>query len=431
MDDARFQSLISRIQNAQDNVNALRQSCRAKSTQLETRSSQASDTSQYPASAPPALGMFQPPSSGSIPRELTYMEGVQTLSRDATLAKSGCALSINWPAAVSATPQLEDARTLLSSLTSASWRILYDKFCRFYCNDLPFLCPSTILEPTRISNLSTESTHSSRSSSSPWGPNLLRLGMVALTIRHCKDSWRCIISGHDRDSRTAEYMSAHCASLAMLSLSEQHRLSRETTLEEVQGKLFLSSYHWSTCQWSKARRLLKDAMLGMHQLKSLSEGSEKSEKRSLSAAMAFEAGLMGLTTRVPDRQQFISGNSKELLRRTLWSCCILDIKFSLGQNRVRLSHDVRLLPNLPLAEDVSTEDKPSVPTGSGSNTSQKRSFNSYSCPNYIADGVSSPNVTLSLSGDPQKSEQNPLSWYVRALDLLGRITAWDFAEGRK
>ncbi|KAM0703110.1 hypothetical protein Q7P35_009048 [Cladosporium inversicolor] len=309
MNEAHFQSLMDRIQSAQDKANALRRSGRAQSTQSEVRSSRTPDTSQSATSAPPAFEMFQPPSSNSIRHGSARVEITDTVSPDAVFAQSERAQTVGYPTRVDLTPRLEDTHELLSSFTSASWGILYDKFCKFYCNDLPFLCPSTIVGPPRTLDTSNGPTCSVRDSKPLRGSDLLRLCMVALTIRHCKGDWRYVITGHDQDLRTSEQISAHSASLAMLLLSELHRHSHDTTLEEVQGKLFLSSYHWSICQWSKARRLLNDAMLGMYQLRMLSEDSIKAKGETMSAAMVFEARLMGLDMQVPDREKFISGNT--------------------------------------------------------------------------------------------------------------------------
>lgn len=429
MNATHFQSLMDRIQSAQDNINALRSSRRAQSTHSEVRSSRTPDTSQSATSAPPAFEMFQPPSSNSIRHESARVEGTETVTPKAAIAQSERAQTVGYPTEVDLTPRLEDTHELLSSFTSASWRILYDKFCKLYCNDLPFLCPSTIVGPPRTLDKSNEPTCPVRDPKPLRGSDLLRLCMVALTIRHCKDDWRYVIAGHDQDLRTSEQISAHFSSLAMLFLSELHRHGHDTTLEEIQGKLFLSSYHWSVCQWSKARRMLNDAILGMYQLRMLSEDSIKAKGEAMSAAMVFEAKLMGLDMQVPDREKFISGNTKELLKRTLWSCYILDIKFSLGQNRMRLSHDVRLFSSLPLVEDGFPEDtspKPTIP-----HPDQSTPLGPQGTSRCTIDDTSGPGTILGSPRDPQELEQNPLTWYVRALDLLGRITAWNYADGRR
>lgn len=428
MDEAPFRLLMNRIQNAQDNVDALRRSRSAQSTQSEVKSSWTPDAPQSAASAPPAFEMFQPPSSGSILHGPGLLEQTGTLMRNATFAQFERAQTPERSIVVNATTQLEDAYELLSSLTPASWRILYDKFCKFYCNDLPFLCPSAIVAPPRRPDSSIEPKCPVRDPRSLQGSDLLRLGMVTLTIRHCKDDWRYVIAGHDQDSRSGEQISAHCASLAMLSLSDLHRHGLDITLEEIQGKLFLSSYHWSTCQWTQARRLLNDAMLGMHQLRMLSEDTIKAKGKTISAAMALEARLMGLEMQLPDREKLISGNLRELFKRTFWSCYILDIKFSLGQNRMRLSHDLRLLPSLPLVEDDFFED--TSPGSVVSHTNQETPPTSHGTPSRSVNDASGPDTIKASLRDPQEFEQNPLTWYVRALDLLGRITAWNYAEGR-
>jgi hypothetical protein len=219
---------------------------------------------------------------------------------------------------------------VISMILPSGWQVLCDHFRKTYSADLPFVHFPTFLEfSTRIQHAIY--THDLNSSADKldgltFDSKVLLLSFLALTLRHCGVDFDKHKSIEGRDHDNLE-LSAQCARLALLSLANCSLRRHDETIRSVRARLMLAAYQWSVCWCTKARYLLSEAYLVGQEMNIVQEPCERHAQEPISVAMSFEAELLGVTVAqdVSHDRYLESDLETETVRRTFWSCHLLDL----------------------------------------------------------------------------------------------------------
>jgi len=253
-----------------------------------------------------------------------------------------------------------------SLLTPKIWTELFDIYQLHFSTDLPFLHPPTFLKPLRQSSLAVPQTTTdfgspandrNASSAMPPLPPVLLLAFLALTSRFHPH----LVVHHSPPSSNrpsnplvaAEYYAA--AARARLSGEAGDGLGMPT-LERTQTLLMLALHEWGMCQGAKAWISLGVAVRSAQVLGLQYEQELDDEPLARSLALSSEAQHMGIQ---PKRRESRTPNAtsksdsfiqQEILRRTFWSCFVLDRYMSSGKYRPQMLHVKEIRIQLPSSE---------------------------------------------------------------------------------
>jgi hypothetical protein len=323
---------------------------------------------------------------------------------------------------------------VISMILPSGWQVLCDHFRKTYSADLPFVHFPTFLEfSTRIQHAIY--THDLNSSADKldgltFDSKVLLLSFLALTLRHCGVDFDKHKSIEGRDHDNLE-LSAQCARLALLSLANCSLRRHDETIRSVRARLMLAAYQWSVCWCTKARYLLSEAYLVGQEMNIVQEPCERHAQEPISVAMSFEAELLGVTVAqdVSHDRYLESDLETETVRRTFWSCHLLDLLFFLGTSRsLLISCGTETFPPMPASEEYflfkgSSSDSPwsqrdciTETVDIGMNYPQQpASASLQSTPTTRCLQTPPINVTTGLESN---SNPTPLNYYVRWLSLL-------------
>ncbi|KAK1836379.1 fungal-specific transcription factor domain-containing protein [Podospora conica] len=288
-------------------------------------------------------------------------------------------------------------------LSEAIWSQVFDIYRVHFATELPFLHLATLKEKMN------SKFRAKQSDTSP-EINLVLLGILTLTARFHPTLVSYVTTPRTapagasapktRPSSTGQDASAaseYYAEVLTKALGGLRTSMTVASVERVQAFLMLGLYEWSQSRpkiGGMAAWMYVGVAIRMAQALGLGEGDKEQEKTFRSTAAPVAKASM-----TPSQMMI----AKEIRRRTMFSCLILDRLLGCGKGRVSTIRSEDLQIQLPcsevafdLSEDVYTgflkppsDDKPRGP---------------------INDSV--------------------LSRFVRLVDIWGEISKWSFAGGR-
>ena len=266
-------------------------------------------------------------------------------------------------------------------LTKKVWDEVYEIFKLHFSTEMPFLHPPTF-------------RHRMRQASNPRDPSVapadlqdgrvLLLGVLTLTARFHPD----LVAYH---AQTAKFSNAQDASefyatalKAAFGPTGFHLTS--PSIDGVQALLMLGLY-----EWGQTRGLSAWVYVGIAMRLAQSMGLAYEDDNDTPPLRKSSTNIRELAI------------EKEVKRRTLWSCFIMDRMLSSGKYRPTMISVKQLKVQLPCSDDQFL---------------------------FVRD------VFTGFLHQPAQSEENRnddgiLSWYIRLVEIFGRFSEWSCAGGRR
>lgn len=282
-----------------------------------------------------------------------------------------------------------------SILTRRVWDELYDIFKLHFSTEMPFLHPPTF-------------RNRMRQASFPRDPNLpaadlqdgklLLLGVLTLTARFHPD----LVAYHSQSSKAANPLEAseYYATALKTAFGPTGAKLTSPSLDGIQALLMLGLY-----EWGQTRGLSAWVYVGI------------AIRLAQSMALAYEddphsrthtpksSNRLGPSLQLPPREE---ATEKEVKRRTLWSCFIMDRMLSAGKFRPNMISVETLRVQLPCSDD------------------QFLFVHNAHTGFLNSDWLEEAPV-------PSKpaNEDGVLSSYIRLVEIFGRFSEWSYAGGRR
>ncbi|KAK0645650.1 fungal-specific transcription factor domain-containing protein [Cercophora newfieldiana] len=305
----------------------------------------------------------------------------------------------------SAVPAAIFAEEVLSApyLSESIWSQIFDIYRVHFATELPFLHLATLKEKMN------SKFRAKQSDTSP-EINLVLLGILTLTARFHSTLVSYVttprtapaMAGASKprptgSSQDASAASEYYAEVLTKAIGGLRTSMTVASVERVQAFLMLGLYEWSQARpkiGGMAAWMYVGVAIRMAQALGLGEGDKDQEKsfRSLTAAAPKAA--------MTQSQMMIA---KEIRRRTMFSCLILDRLLGCGKGRVSTIRSEDLQIQLPCSE-VAFDLSEDVYTGF-----------------LKPSGETNPRMSINDS---------VLSRFVRLIDIWGEISKWSFAGGR-
>jgi len=304
-----------------------------------------------------------------------------------------------------AVPAAIFAEEVLSApyLSETIWSQIFDIYRVHFATELPFLHLATLKEKMN------SKFRAKQSDTSP-EINLVLLGILTLTARFHSTLVSYVttprtapaVAGAPKlrplgSSQDASAASEYYAEVLTKAIGGLRTSMTVASVERVQAFLMLGLYEWSQARpkiGGMAAWMYIGVAIRMSQALGLGEGDKDQEKsfRSLAAAVPKAA--------MTQSQKMIA---KEIRRRTMFSCLILDRLLGCGKGRVSTIRSEDLQIQLPCSE-VAFDLSEDVYTG------------------FLKPiGDAHPRTPINDS---------VLSRFVRLVDIWGEISKWSFAGGR-
>ncbi|KAJ4390634.1 hypothetical protein N0V93_004232 [Gnomoniopsis smithogilvyi] len=299
------------------------------------------------------------------------------------------------------------AEDILSAhyLTPKLWSEVFDIYRLHFATELPFLHIPTLKEDM---GAKFRATHKD----TPPDTNLVLLGVLTLTARFHQDLVKYATHTASAQpgaakSRPVQYKSDSSAASEFFAEALRKALGplgtamTTASVERVQAFLMLGLYEWSQVQpktGGLGAWMYVGVAIRMAQALGLGFG-DKPDRKSRARAQRSSAGSSRVS--LPQPELMIS---KEIKRRTMFSCLILDRLLSCGKERVSTIRSEDLQIQLPCNEwafDLSKEVKTGFLPGSSDE-----------------------------EGPRDVEDDSVLSRFVRLVELWGDISNFSFAGGR-
>lgn len=300
------------------------------------------------------------------------------------------------------------AEDILSAhyLTPKLWSEVFDIYRLHFATELPFLHIPTLKEDMGVK------FRASHKDTSP-DTNLVLLGVLTLTARFHQDLVKYATHTASAQpgatkSRPVQYKPDSSAASEFFAEALRKALGplgttmTTASVERVQAFLMLGLYEWSQVQ-PKTGGLGAWMYVGVAIRMAQALGLGFGDKPDTKGRAKVQRSSVGSSSRVslPQPELMIS---KEIKRRTMFSCLILDRLLSCGKERVSTIRSEDLQIQLPCNEwafDLSKEVKTGFLRGS-----------------------------LDDEGPRDVEDDSVLSRFVRLVDLWGDISNFSFAGGR-
>ncbi|KAK5660540.1 hypothetical protein OQA88_13089 [Cercophora sp. LCS_1] len=288
-------------------------------------------------------------------------------------------------------------------LSEAVWSQIFDLYRLHFATELPFLHMATLKEKMN------SKFRSKQSDTSP-EINLVLLGILTLTARFHSTLVSYVttprtapaatgvpkprFAGASQDASAASEYYADVLTKAMGGLRQSMTVA---SVERVQAFLMLGLYEWSQVRpkiGGMAAWMYVGVAIRMAQALGLGEGDKEHEK-------AFKQ-LSAVPPKAPMTQSQMM-IAKEIRRRTMFSCLILDRLLGCGKGRVSAIRSEDLHIQLPCSEVV------------------------FDLSEDVFTGFLKPSTDAAAR---QPNNDSVLGRFVRLIDIWGEISKWSFAGGR-
>lgn len=356
----------------------------------------------------------------------------------------------------------------VEQISMYAWQRLLDTYWKHYSADLPFLHASSFLRICYRYGQNGKPRYNKSdcrvccdSSLREYTP--LLLAFLALTSRHHPD---LVVWTHKYGENVA---SNHTESTDVYASSAERHLkdaiASHKTYEysSLHARLMLVLYNCSMARCSKALLLLGEAVVVARSMNLDQEANNASGgSPQLQATFTYESTMTrsAITLDQGDNTMNLQDTllDAEIRVRTFWSCYVLDSQLHLGKGRRRLLQDQTLS-----VQRHATHDEHWFGTREDINQSQmaplgrkESSMNASSnlqhpytkaeeskFPDATPDlpftscGVFWPCSRISMTGGETSGRgggychESPLSQYIKAIDLLSRISSWALHGGRR
>ncbi|RKF77171.1 putative transcriptional regulatory protein PB1A11.04c [Golovinomyces cichoracearum] len=273
-------------------------------------------------------------------------------------------------------------------LTRKVWDEIFELFKLHFSTEMPFLHPPTFRN--RMRQAAVPRDPATLPADLEEGRVLL-LGVLTLTARYHPG----LASHHSPNAVNPLAASEFYAGPLASALGPTIRHLSRPSIENIQALLMLGLY-----EWSQTRGLSAWLYVGM------------AIRLAFSMGLAYidDSGnqpLVDSRTPLPSTYPRDGAMEKEVRRRTLWSCFIMDRMLSAGRNRPTMISIDNLAVQLPCSDDQFL-------------------FVSNGPTSFLSPKWMIPNEQYISSQD-----EGVLSWYLRLVVIFGDLSEWVHAGGRK
>lgn len=277
-----------------------------------------------------------------------------------------------------------------SVLTKQLWDELYEIFKKNFSTEMPFLHPPTFRNRMRQAAFPRDPSISPAEFESG---RVLLLGVLTLTARFHPT----LVTHHSPDGNPQAASEYYAVPLAA-AFGPTIRNLTNPSLENVQALLMLGLY-----EWGQTRGLSAWLYVGLAIRLAFSMGlafEDDPDSRSLTSSA--NGGSKSLTSSRED-----SILLKEIRRRTLWSCFIMDRMLAAGKYRPTMMSVEKLRVQLPCSD-------------------RQFLFVSNVHTGYLNKDWDTPQGQHGAG-----SEDGVLGRYIRLVEIFGRFSEWSYAGGRR
>jgi hypothetical protein len=281
-------------------------------------------------------------------------------------------------------------------LTKKVWDELYEIFKLHFSTEMPFLHPPTFRNRMRQAAFPRDP---STTAADLEEGRVLLLGVLTLTARFHDG----LVAHHSPSQQDPLAASEYYANALATAFGPTIRNLTNPSLESIQALLMLGLY-----EWGQTRGLSAWLYIGIAVRLAQSMGltyEDDHDNLSLSRAVKDSRKAGAPKTSASPREDAID---KEVRRRTLWSCFIMDRMLAAGKYRPTMMSVSNLRVQLPCSDDQ------------------------FLFVHNVQTGFLNPD-----SLKPKVSEQDPinddgvLSRYIRLVEIFGRLSEWSYAGGRR
>lgn len=271
------------------------------------------------------------------------------------------------------------------------WEELFAIFKLHFATEMPFLHPPTFKNRMKQAAYPRDSAVSTAG----YEEKVLLLGVLTLTARFHPD----LVAHHASAGKPADPLDAsEYYATALKTASGPHGSILTThSLEGIQALLMLALYEWGQSRGLSAWIF---SGLAIRLAQSMGLAYEDDPDNGTALPKALPMRKLGIKPQAKDQTI-----EKEVRRRTMWSCFVMDRLLSAGKNRPNMISVDRLKVQLPCSEDEFLF---------GQITTH---------PNYL---VADSNTNMY-----QTNDHGVLSRYMRLVEIFGRFSEWSCAGGRR
>jgi hypothetical protein len=282
-------------------------------------------------------------------------------------------------------------------LTRKVWDELYEIFKLHFSTEMPFLHPPTFRNRMRQAAFPRDP---STTAADLEEGRVLLLGVLTLTARFHKG----LVTHHSPTQEDPLAASEYYANALAIAFGPTIRNLTNPTLESIQALLMLGLYEWGQTRGLSAWLYIGIAVRLAQSMGLTYEDDPKDLALSRTSKDSHKTGAS--KTSASPREDAID---KEVRRRTLWSCFIMDRMLAAGKYRPTMMSVNNLRVQLPCSDDQFLFVH-NVQTGFLKSDWLKPKF---------AEEISSVN------------DDGVLSRYIRLVEIFGRLSEWSYAGGRR
>ncbi|PVH70812.1 hypothetical protein DL98DRAFT_617942 [Cadophora sp. DSE1049] len=275
---------------------------------------------------------------------------------------------------------------------------VYNIFKLHFATEMPFLHPPTFRK--RMRQVSFPRDPCSKTTSDPQDGYVLLLGVLTLTARFHPD----LVAYHSKSSQPSDPLvaSEYYATALASAFKLTGRGLTNPSLDSIQALLMLGLFEWGQDKGMRAWVYVGTAIRLAQSFGLTYEDDPDYPVCSTSSEWGLGKSGMGIS------EDLIQ---KEVRRRTLWSCFIMDRMLAVGKNRPTMIQVENLRVCLPCSDDQFL-------FAHNAQTSFLRS-------DWLRIGISAQAKSTRMSND------GALSRYLCLVEIFGRLSDWSCAGGRR
>jgi hypothetical protein len=277
------------------------------------------------------------------------------------------------------------------------WDELYEVFKLHFSTEMPFLHPPTFRNRMRQASFPRDPSITAADLEEG---RVLLLGVLTLTARFHPG----LVAHHSSTSEEPLAASEYYANALATAFGPTIRNLTNPSLESVQALLMLGLY-----EWGQTRGLSAWLYIGIAVRLAQSMGltyEDDPDDRTLGASTQDPRKAGTAKASASPREDAID---KEVRRRTLWSCFIMDRMLAAGKYRPTMMSVNNLRVQLPCSDDQFLFVH-KVQTG------------------FLNSDWLKPRLVQKYSS---VNEDGVLSRYIRLVEIFGRLSEWSYAGGRR